>query len=390
MEGLWIQTTRGLEPLNGPFLTGFLKSHIPKLPAKPLRELSQALERLLNFQSFPSVPFSPATLTREVRHLLIQLDQGAFASFFGEPPPPDPIKPSLPDAFGEAVEAGLFSIKGDPQNPYHLRWDLVQVDLPKVKPKILVMEVPDPRMVGEGFEFWLSKTRKFLNKTKNQVWFLWALFASDDLPLFHQFDAAWSAPGFASFLELLKEHAGPRIRLLSCSLKSDELELLGGPVPEGILVGSMDPYFSGRGFQLVSRVEIHLQKLARMRSDALAWITREAENLRCLGANSSPKSNPLAPKVRWVLKGWLDPRGAPLLEPVWQTLQNLWPAWDEMALGWEKGLPTEPMELARFHEKHPILSRLEEIRRPLLWPQPPEWVYLRQMGFKGPIWQTGC
>jgi hypothetical protein len=85
----------------------------------------------------------------------------------------------------------------------------------------------------------------------------------------------------------------------------------------------------------------------------------------------------------------MDPRGAILLEQVWAVLQKLWPARDEIMLGWEKGLPTEPFELERFHEQHPILNRLEEIRHPLLWPQPEAWARLRNLGFKGPIWQTG-
>lgn len=389
MEGLWIQTKRGLEPLNGLFLAGFLKKHVPKLRPKALQDLSQALEELLNTQSLPSAPFNLATLAIEVRHLLIQLEQVELASYFGESLDPDPLKPSLFGAFGDAIDAGLFAIEGDPQRPYLMRWDLVRNGLPEVKAKIVVLEVPDPRIKSEGFDLWLARTKAFLNKTKSQVWFLWTLVESGEISLFHPVETPCSAEGFASFLDLLKEHAGPRIRLLASSSKGDELGLLGGPVPEGILVGSMDPVFSGKGLQLVSRVEIHLQHLARMRADSQAWITREAANLRKLGAKTSGQTNPLAPTVRWVLRGWLDPRGATLLEPVWETLQNLWPACDEMVLGWEKGLPTEPMEMARFHDKHPILARLEEIRHPLLWPQPAEWAHLRQLGFKGPIWQTG-
>ncbi len=389
MEGLWIQTKRGLEPLNGLFLARFLKSHIPKLRPKAIRDLSQALEGLLSFQSLPSAPFSLATLALEVRHLLIQLEQGELASYFGETVDPDPRNPSLFGAFGDAIDAGLFALKGDSQSPYLLRWDVVQQGLPKRKAKIVVLEVPDPRMESEGFELWISRTKTFLNKTKNQVWFLWTLVAAEEISLFHQVESSRSEEGFAAILDLLKAHAGPKVRLLACSPKSDALELLGGPVPEGILVGSMDPDFSGKGLQLVSRVEIHLQHLAKMRSDAVDWITREAPNLRRLGAQPLPQANPLAPTVRWVLRGWLDPRGATLLDPVWETLQNLWPAWDEIVLGWEKGLPTDPLELVRFHEQHPILARLEEIHHPLPGREPAEWTHLRQLGFKGPIWQTG-
>lgn len=396
-DGLWIQTTRGLEPINPAFLAEILKKHVPKLRSSTLRELSTALWDLLNSQSFPSTPFNLTTLTLELSHLLGQLGQNEFAQALALPLSGGTA--SLFGAFGEAVDVGLFTQQGDNQKPYQLRWDLVHQGIPPPQTHLLILEVPNPHIPGDAFELWLSRVENLLETQKGDVCFFWNPCSAAEPSLFHlnhsESTTSRGALDFEPFLEVLSRHASPRIRVLVGTTETVESEIAGscektwGPVPEGIQVGTMDIDFPGKVSNLSSRVEIHLQHLARMRQDPVNWLVKEASSLRNPGGTPTLAINPLAPSVRWVLRGWMDPRGAILLEQVWAVLQKLWPARDEIMLGWEKGLPTEPFELERFHEQHPILNRLEEIRHPLLWPQPEAWARLRNLGFKGPIWQTG-
>ncbi len=396
-DGLWIQTNRGLESISPEFLGEFLKKQIPKLRSSTLRELSTALWDLLNNQSFPSTPFNSNTLALELSHLLGLLGQNEFAQALAFPLSGGTA--SLFGAFGEAVDGGLFTQMGDNQTPYLIRWDLVHQGLPSFATHRIVLEVPDPRIPGDAFELWLNRAETFLDSHKGEACFFWNPIPAREPSLFH---TSTDLPGptsdelaFAPFLDFLARHSSPRVRVLvSCNqvIEDEKLpsrENYWGCVPEGILVGSMDPDFPGRVSNLSARIEIHLQHLARMRQDPVEWLVREAPQLRNPAGTQSFGSNPLAPSVRWAVRGWLDPRGSGLLEPVWEVLQRLWPARDEIVLAWEKGLPTEPLELERFHENHKILTRLEEIRHPLLWPQPEAWARLRNLGFTGPIWQTG-
>lgn len=402
-DGLWIQTTRGLEPISPRFLGEILKKHVPKLRPNTLKELSSALWDLLNNQSLPSIPFNLTTLSLELSHFLGQLGEPELAQALALPIPQDAT--SLFGAFGKAIDAGLFTQMGDFQTPYQLRWDLVHQGLPPVHAQMVVLEVPDPFAPGDAFDLWLSQAETLLANQKGDVCFFWNPAMVEEPSLFHltpsESTHARNDSGYVPFLELLSRHASPRVRVLIGDTQAVEEENLRsldnpgggekrwGPVPEGILVGSMSSDYPGRVSNLSSRVEIHLQHLAKMRQNPVDWLANEAPNLRNPGGSQSLANNPLAPSVRWVLRGWLDPRGAVLLEEVWGTLQRFWPARDEIFLGWEKGLPTEPFELERLDEQHKILNRLEEIRHPLLWPQPEAWARLRNLGFKGPIWQTG-
>jgi hypothetical protein len=396
-DGLWIQTTRGLEPISPGFLAEILKKYVPKLRPSTLRELSSAAWELLNNQSFPSTPFNLTTLSLELSHLLAQLGQTGLAEALALPIPKE--TGSLFGAFGEAIDSGLFTQLGDNQTPYQLRWDLVHQGMPPPQTHLLILEVPDPQIPGDAFDLWLSRVENLLETQKGDVCFFWNPRSAAEPSLFHlslcESKKSMATLEYEPFLEVLSRHASRRIRVLVGTTETRETGTIGscdktwGQFPEGIQVGTTETDYPGKVSNLSSRVEIQLQHLARMRQDPVNWLVKEASNLRNPGGPQSLALNPLAPSVRWVLRGWIDPRGAILLEQVWAVLQKLWPARDEIMLGWEKGLPTEPFELERLHEQHPILNRLEEIRHPLLWPQPEAWARLRNLGFKGPIWQTG-
>lgn len=407
MEGFWVETNRGLETLNPGFLKEFLINSAPNLKPEIAKELSMACFHILWDKGPRLVPWTLEDLVHEVSATLISLGQIRLArvlsgsnetlpEFLQNSRETDSLEPLT-----GAISSGFLDMGKLFKGRICRSWveGTSKEEFPSTG-EILLLEAPEPTLGGKASKSWLKWLSSHQSLSGQSLWVVCDWMLGPDQSLFSQVSLSEqkeiAIELYKQVLKHLCKQGGPQAALL---IPRKTFQTGNGlpeelpKVPEGIRLGLI-PAAQGPGRAipgLFARGELNLGQLVRSQSPWAAtfreWVSIVHRIRRYWAKKGLPGERETLPKtVRWVLKGWTEGPGRPQALSVLREMARLVPAEDEVFLGHEPDIPTEPAEFARWASDPTLLQFLEEAKWKLSPESPPQSGPNSPWAYQGLIW----
>ncbi len=383
MEGFWVETQRGLETLNPGFLREFILRSVPNLKPEIAKELSMACFHILWDRGPRLVPWTLDDLTGELSSTLIALGQIRLARILSGAQGPlpgyllDDQDAQTLEPLEGAIHAGFLELgqlfKGRMARIWRER-DSESQELQTGE--TLILEAPEPTWGKGAIKQWLAMWDRLPCVAGQSLWVVCDWMIGPDPSLFSQVSIEEqqeiARALYAGIFERLGQRGGPKAACLVPRQVLSPGRLLARTMPllpEGTRLGLI-PAAQGPGRTIVplfARGELDLDYLVRSRSPwshaFREWVAIVHRIRRYWGKKVAAADRDRLPRtVRWVLKGWTHGPGRPVALAILREMSRLVPAEDEVCLGLESEIPSDPAEFYRWAHDPAILQSLEECR----------------------------